>query len=388
MERQTFLQLVDKYLDGTASHAEQTLLEEYYKRLNQKSSLELNEEEEQALQQAMLKNIQFRLNINENVTTENENPNQRKRTRTLWYSAAASILLFLSIGGYFIINKKSQPQIVQIQTHDVAPGGNKAILKLADGRIIIIDDAKNGLIAQQAFTTINKSDDGSLVYKDQANAKHKPMVYDTLTIPRGGQYPIRLADGTKVWLNSATSIRYPETFAGNERKIELIYGEAYFEVAHNAAKPFRVIVKGQTIEDLGTQFNINSYDDEPAIRTTLLEGSVKVSMSDQKVLLKPGQQAIIKSINSSIIVQNVDIDEAVAWKNGYFKFNGEDLKSVMRKVSRWYNVDITYQGNFGDNISFLGEVSRSKNISAVLKIMEATGNVHFQVAGRRVVVMP
>ena len=385
MERQTFLQLVDKYLVGTASHAEQALLEEYYKRLINKSSLDLNEKEEQTLQEAMLKNIQFHIKTNE--TTISEKPLQK--SRTLWYVAAASILLFLSIGGYFMFNSTPQKQqFAQTQTHDVAPGSKKAILKLADGRTIIIDDAKNGLIAQQEFTTINKSDDGSLVYRDQANAKHKPMVYDTLTIPRGGQYPIRLADGTKVWLNSATSLRYPETFAGNERKVELISGEAYFEVAHNSAKPFRVVVKGQTIEDLGTQFNINAYDDESATKTTLLGGSVKVSKSDQKVFLKPGQQAIIKPINSSIIVQNVDIDETVAWKNGYFKFNGEDLKSVMRKVSRWYNVDITYQGNFGDNISFLGEVSRSKNISAVLKIMEATGNVHFQVAGRRVVVMP
>jgi transmembrane sensor len=217
---------------------------------------------------------------------------------------------------------------------------------------------------------------------------HKPMVYDTLTIPRGGQYPIRLADGTKVWLNSATSLRYPETFASNERKVELIYGEAYFDVAHNSSKPFRVILKGHTLEDIGTQFNVNAYDDEPTMRTTLVEGSIKVSRSGKNILLKPGQQAIIKSTNSSIIVQNADVDEAVAWKNGYFKFDGEDLRSVMRKVSRWYNVDVTYQGNFRDNISFLGEVSRSKNISAVLKIMEATGNVHFQITERRVVVMP
>lgn len=381
MERQTFLQLIDKYLDGKASHAEQTILEEYYKRLNEKSSLELNEDEEQALQHEMFKNIQS--HINKNTTTI-----QPHRSLTLWYAFAASIILFLSIGGYFIFNKIPQQRIAQTQTQDVEPGGNKAILKLANGRTIIIDDAKSGLIAQQAFATINKSSDGSLVYKDQANAKHKPMVYDTLTIPRGGQFPIRLGDGTKVWLNSATRLRYPETFASNERKVELIYGEAYFEVVHITAKPFRVIVRGQTIEDLGTQFNVNAYDDEPAMKTTLLAGSVKVFLKDQKTILKPGQQAIIKSTNSSIVVQNVDVDEAVAWKNGYFKFNDEDLKSVMRKVSRWYNVDVTYQGNFGDNISFLGEVSRSKNISAVLKIMEATGNIHFQVSGRRVVVMP
>lgn len=385
MERQTFLQLIDKYLDGTASIAEQHLLEEYYKRLNKKSALDLNEEEEQALREAMLKNIQFRITANETIIPEKP----LQRTRTLWYSVAASLLLILSIGGYFILNiTPPKQQIVQVLPHDVAPGGNKAILKLADGRTIIIDDTKNGLIAQQEFTTINKIEDGTLVYKDESKAKNKPMVYDTLTIPRGGQYPIRLADGTKVWLNSATSLRYPETFAGNERKVELISGEAFFEVAHNSAKPFRVVVKGQTIEDLGTQFNINAYDDEPATKTTLLEGSVKVSKANQKVLLKPGQQAVLKSVNAPIIIQSVDVDEAVAWKNGYFKFNGEDLKSVMRKISRWYNVDVTYQGNSGGNITFLGEVSRSKNISAVLKIMEATGNVHFQVAGRRVIVMP
>lgn len=384
MEKQTFLQLIDKYIDGTASHAEQTLLEEYYKRLNQKASFELDEEKEQALRQVMLKNIQVRIKANETVISENP----QHKSRSLWYAAVASILLFLLIGGYFIFSKNTQQQIAQVYANDVAPGGNKAILKLANGRTIIIDDAKNGLIAQQEFTTINKTHDGSLVYKDQAHARNKPMVYDTLTIPRGGQYPIRLADGTKVWLNSATSLRYPETFASNERKVELIYGEAYFDVAHNSSKPFRVILKGHTLEDIGTQFNVDAYDDEPTIRTTLVEGSIKVSRSGKNILLKPGQQAIIKSTNSSIIVQTADVDEAVAWKNGYFKFDGEDLKSVMRKVSRWYNVDVTYQGNFRDNISFLGEVSRSKNISAVLKIMEATGNVHFQVTERRVVVMP
>jgi ferric-dicitrate binding protein FerR (iron transport regulator) len=384
MEKQTFLQLLDKYIDGTASHAEQTLLEEYYKRLNQKASFDLNEEEEQALREGMLKNIQFRIHKKEHIIPKSP----LQKSHALWYAAAASILLFLSIGGYFIFNKKTQQQIVQTQSNDVAPGGNKAILKLADGRTIIIDDAKNGLIAQQAFTTINKTNKGLLVYKDQVYAKSRPMVYDTLTIPRGGQFPIRLADGTKVWLNSATSLRYPETFAGNERKVELIYGEAYFEVVHNSAKPFRVVVKGQTIEDIGTQFNVNAYDDESAMKTTLLEGSVKISKSEQKIILKPGQQAIVKSVNSPILVQNVDINETVAWKNGYFKFDGEDLKSVMRKVSRWYNVDVTYRGDFGDNISFLGEISRSKNISAILKIMEATGNVHFQITGRRVVVMP
>jgi len=203
----------------------------------------------------------------------------------------------------------------------------------------------------------------------------------------GGEYQVVLADGTKVWLNALSSIRFPTSFKGSERKVE-ITGEAYFEVAKNARMPFRVIGGSQTVEVLGTHFNINAYPDESAVATTLLEGSVKVAMHDgQAKVLKPGEQALIFKENNSFRVKEVDAEDAVAWKNGYFQFNDDDLKTIMNQLSRWYNVEIVYQQANLDQ-KFGGTISRSKNLSQVLRILELTGNVRFRVEGRRITVMP
>jgi transmembrane sensor len=393
MERQTFLLLLDKYLSGSASLTEQSLLEEYYKRLAKKSIPELSDEDEKVLQEAILENIQLRIQREDKVV-----PITRRSNRSLWYAAAASVLLFLTVGTYFFLHKKPVQQTAQNKIHDIAPGGNKAILTLADGKKIILSDAQNGIIAQQGASTIKKNSAGEILYtvnKPGAENSQSPIQYNTITTPRGGEYRIKLPDGSEVWLNAGSSLKYPSNFTGKERKVELT-GEGYFEVVHNAKMPFTVASNGQTVQVLGTHFNINAYKDEPAIRTTLLEGSVKVNYRPSSSLdktvgvarLKPGQQAsVIPGDHKISVMNNANTDEAIAWHNGLFIFNDESLESIMRKVSRWYNIDVQYRGKITD-ISLLGVVSRTKNISAVLHALEATGGVHFKIEPGRVIVMP
>ena len=305
----------------------------------------------------------------------------------LWprIAAAASILLGLSAGGYFVLQQPGAKQLAHHQQQVIVPGSNKAILTLSGGRQIFLTGAKNGQIAKQGRTVIQKTADGQLVYQAPATADdHTAMTYNTMATPRGGQHWVTLADGSKVLLNAASSLTYPTAFKGNERKVTLT-GEAYFEVAHHAAQPFRVSVGGQTIEDIGTHFNINAYGDEPAIKTTLIEGSVRITNDGRDVILKPGQQALL--VNNVLTVSEANTEEAIAWKNGYFRFNNEKIGSIMRKLSRWYDVDIAYEGNLSaDGLN--GTISRDKNISQVLEMLALTKEVHFKVAGRKVTVSP
>jgi transmembrane sensor len=309
------------------------------------------------------------------------------KSRFLWpgMAAAAVIILSFSIGIYNYLHRQPAPQsITQIQTHDLAPGSNKAILTLGSGKKIILADVSNGTIADQEGVTVHKKANGQLSY-EAVNAGHKntAMVYDTLTIPPAGCYHLTLSDGTKMWLNAATQVRYPERFAGNERRIELISGEVYVEVVHNAAIPFRVVTHQQTVEDIGTHFNINAYDDEPAIKTTLLEGSIKVTSGTASRIIKPGQQLALKQ--NHLTVDEVDTDEVIAWKNGYFQFDDEPLESIMRKISRWYDVKVDYQDNEMKAMTFNGTISKYKNVSQVLKKLELTGTVNFKLTGNKII---
>jgi transmembrane sensor len=311
------------------------------------------------------------------------------KTIRLWprIAAVASILLFLSFGTYFLLHKKNsvQPFVIS-RAKDIAPGGSKAILTLANGQKIILNKANYGLLAEQGNSAINKTADGQVVYAVSGSENTASEIqYNLLTIPRGGEYQaLVLPDGSKVWLNSASSLRYPISFMGNERKVELT-GEAYFEVAHDAAKPFRVTCNGQTVEVLGTHFNINAYDDEPDIKTTLLEGKVKVTatVNNEVRILQPGQQS---ALNSRLFdVTPVETEEAVAWKNGQFMFENDNIQYIMRSISRWYNVTVEYSGAIpGD--SFGGGISRFKNVSEVLNVLQLTGKVHFEMEGRKITV--
>ncbi len=363
---------------------------------------EITPEEEQEFHVWYSQNLDLPVEIPADFVGSEEEHRQRilnsiqnaidKPARKVWprIVAAASIILGLFIGSYILIHTTESKQTAQIQKQDIAPGSNKAVLILANGQQIILSDAKNGHLAQQGSAIINKTANGQVVYNTLKNSptggnSEETFVYNTMTTPRGGQYHLTLADGTNVWLNAASSIRYPTAFTGKVRLVE-VTGEAYFEVAHIAAKSFRVISKNQAIEVLGTHFNVNTYEDEPATITTLLEGSVKISSihSSNSSLLKPGEQAEITT--EGIKVMSADIEEAVSWKNGDFVFNNQNIKSIMRSLSRWYQLDVIYQGPVSQEL-FYAKISRFKNISQVLKMLEKTKAVHFKIEGRRVIVI-
>lgn len=305
---------------------------------------------------------------------------KERRPVRLWprIAAAASIIIALSLGGYFLLHKKSPQPAMSLAKNDVAPGGNKAILTLSDGKQINLSDAGKGKLAQQNNATIKKTADGQIVYNEAAlpSTKQVPIAYNTITTPRGGKYNLVLADGTIATLDAASSIKYPVAFTGNERKVE-ITGQVYFEVVHNASQPFRVVVKGETIEDVGTHFNINAYDDEPAIVTTLVEGSIKVNRNGQSALLKPGQEALATGATGKIIVRKANVQQAIAWKDGLFRFDQTELKTLMRQVSRWYDLNVVYQGNVV-NDEFDGAIPRDVKLSQLLKIL-ASNQVHFEI---------
>ena len=321
-----------------------------------------------------------------------EQTNTGRRTRLWpWIAVAASILLFLSFGAYFIIlNKQPTQQIVKNQKQEIIPGTNRATLTLANGQKIILTRGLNGKLAQQGSTLVHVNSNKCITYTASvANSSSATQVqYNTLSTVRGEQspYPLVLADGTKVWLNAESSITFPTSFSGKERVVK-ITGEAYFEVVHNALHPFKVKVRNQTTEDLGTQFNINAYPDESVMKTTLINGKVKISAGSQVAVLKPGFQAVVSPSGSSVVVQAADLDQVMAWKNGNFEFEGTPLKDIMRQISRWYDVDISYTGTI-ENVEFGGLISRSKNINEILSMLETTNSVHFKLEGRRILVMP
>lgn len=301
--------------------------------------------------------------------------------------AAASLVICLAgMSTYFALRTKEQNIIAKAPPQPLKnvgmPGGNKAILTLADGSTIMLDDAKNGKVAKQAGAQIAKLTNGQLVYK-ALNDKPDKVVFNTLTTPRGGQFKLSLPDGSEVWLNAVSSIRYPTAFIGNERRVE-ITGEAYFEIAHDAAKPFKVIVNGTEVKVLGTHFNINAYNDEASIKTTLLEGSVSLTKAGAAITLKPGQQAQVGNSRDIKVIDNVDIDQEVAWKNGYFSFNKADLQTVMRQIGRWYDLEISYEGKIPVR-QFGGKIDRNSNAAEVIKILEES-KVHFRMEEKKIVV--
>jgi len=376
-------ELAHKYLKGQLTHSEQLEFDEWFKSEgNENIYIDENIAESEDKHRQLILN-----RINEQIK-----PVQYVKVKTIWprIAAAASILLSLSLGGYFILNKKPTQQIVKNQKQEIIPGTNRATLTLANGQKIILTRGLNGKLAQQGSTLVQVNSSKSITYSASvANSSLvTQMQYNTLSTVRGEQspYPLVLADGTKVWLNAESSITFPTSFSGNERVVK-ITGEAYFEVVHDASHPFKVKVGGQTIEDLGTQFNINAYLDEPTMKTTLINGKVKISAGSQVAVLKPGFQAVVSPLGSSIIVQAADLDEVIAWKNGNFEFEGTPLKDIMRQISRWYDVDISYEGTIED-AEFGGSISRTKNINEILSVLETTKGVHFKLEGRRILVMP
>ncbi|MDN5287879.1 MAG: hypothetical protein JWR38_4153 [Mucilaginibacter sp.] len=314
----------------------------------------------------------------------------RKSNQFPWLRAVAAIIILLSVG--VLIWRSQQPVIKQKidavapVPYKILPGGNKAYLTMANGNVITLNGLKNGTLATQTGVQINKVKDGVLAYSKKSTSGPQELAYNMINTPRGGQYQLVLADGTRVWLNSASSLKYSTAFYGKERKVELS-GEAYFEVAKNPSKPFTVNVNGMGVQVLGTHFNIMAYNDEKDIKTTLLEGSVKLINQDHLALLKPGQQGSFNEQQRAFSIKNVDVEDAVAWKNGFFVFDNEDIQTIMKRISRWYDVDVIFPEKFRRK-NFGGTVSRFNDVSQVLRSLELTGSVHFKTEGRRITVMP
>ncbi|NQX40070.1 FecR protein [Pedobacter steynii] len=317
----------------------------------------------------------------------------KNHKKNLWkYPAAAAILLLLGWGSFNLFYKTPvKQQIAKNQRYDVRPGGNKAILTLADGKKIILNGAQNGKLADQGNVIINKTGNGQLVYHAEATSNAQTTAYNFIEVPPGGQYKLTLSDGTRVWLNAASTLRYPTSFSGNERKVELT-GEGYFEVVHHSKSPFRVVTKGQIVEDIGTHFNINAYFDEQSIKTTLVEGAVKVSTSGassdsehKATILKPGQQSSLKG--SRIEIRTVDIENMIAWKNGQFNFNNDNLGNIMRQISRWYDMEVVFENEKSKEKILSGIITRSVSISELLHMLERTGEVKAKINDHKIIIL-
>lgn len=366
--------ILDKVSSGDGTPEEQQIAKYWLHQLHQDEELELSENELDTLSTEMWNEIQNKRRA--------ESPGKR----FLWpaIAAAACFVLAFSSVLYFYYNGASDGnKVAQVLVQDIPAGGNKAYLTLANGKKISLTDASSGTIATQAGIQISKTSNGQLIYTiTNQKTVGQNDYYNRIETPRGGQYQLNLPDGTKVWLNSASSLKYLVNFSSKEERIVELTGEAYFEVAKDKNHPFLVRSGGQEVKVLGTHFNINSYEDENGVKTTLLEGSVKVNNS---VILVPGEQSVFTG--DKISVKTVTANDAIDWKNGEFVFNKDPLTDILRKVSRWYNVDIVYVRDLGsqqDVPTFSGSVSRFENVSVVLRMLEETSNVRFAIEGKTI----
>lgn len=381
--------LIEKYKNGTLTDKEKAFLNTWYMKYAQEKASSFDPEHLDA-------NLdQIWAAVEEDLLVHGFRVERFKAVKkvSMWPRIAAAASVFLVLGTGLYLFKTDPPKaktIDQVAVADIKPGSNKAFLTLADGSRISLNDVANGQLASQTGITITKTKNGLLIYTiaDQKSAGSESE-YNTIETPRGGQYQVNLPDGSKVWLNAQTRLKFPVTFAHRkQRKVELS-GEAYFEIskvkADGFGMPFIVASRGQEVEVLGTHFNVSAYVDEDATKTTLLEGSVRVSrlINPQSAKLSPGQQVTVSPTTLSL--KNVDTEQAVAWKNGQFMFNNVPLREVMKEVSRWYNVEVAYKGDFF-GVVIGGSVSKFTNIKEVLDILELAGEVNFDIVGNKVIV--
>jgi ferric-dicitrate binding protein FerR (iron transport regulator) len=390
MQQKEVQKLVEKYLYNTASAEETEKLFQWYRAEMKRDSnwtFEAQEDEEN------LKSfIYSRIDVPE--LAERQIPVYRRYSSL---AAAATILVFLVSGLYFYVKQDqiqtapiSEKVAVKPKIKDIQPGGVKAILTLADGKKIVLDDSQNGVLINQGGIKIHKNSKGIIEYTLSANEqsitekREIQTVYNTIQTPVGGKFQLNLADGSKVWLNSASSLRFPVFFTGDTREVEL-KGEAYFEVSKNEDKKFSVRSGNQTVEVLGTHFNINAYSDEPSITTTLIEGAVRVIELNSKKsqILKPGEQS---KVDRDIRIQRKDTQAEVAWKDGYFYFENASIETVMRQLSRWYGITARYEGILPKH-HFEGAIATNLTLLEVFEILQKS-NIHFKLEGKEVIVMP
>jgi len=395
IQKQYFLEILKKYNAGQASLEEIGFVESFYELYESGNDWNGSQLEEEFIKFSIKTQIDGKI-PQDGVQKQYVEPENEKYAPTIrWiklFAVAASILLAVSAAIFVVINKNDSSKQLFAAGKQLKPGTNTATLTLADGSKILLNNAANGIISNQGGITVSKLSNGRLLYTVKEDSGSladlsDSIRFNTIETPKGGQYQVRLPDGTNVWLNASSSLRYPTVFTGRERKVNLD-GEAYFEVAKNPEMPFRVNSKNQIVKVLGTHFNISSYPDDPEVKTTLTEGRVSLSSasSGQTVMLNPGEQALTHK-NGAITVHQVNADQFLGWKEGKFIFTDADIQSIMRQVARWYNVEVVYQGEISKE-KFGGSTSRFTNVAELLEILELTNQVHFKIQGRRIIVMP
>jgi len=399
MQRQRFTELIEKYLDESIDQSEMKELAVFLRDTQYSSTLDelvlkpLQDDAErfeigQDTKQAIYQYLDHQIS-----STSNPGSHTISRIHFLrkWGWAAAVILIAGAAALGITVFSKAKSNILQNHQHkDVAkisptpilPGGEKAVLILADGSEIRLDSAGNGLLAEQGTSRIEKPANGEIRYSNPQAPTSEAML-NTMRTPKGGQYKLTLPDGSKAWLNAASSIRYPTAFTGASRVVE-VEGEVYLEVAKNSRQPFIVKTYGETVQVLGTSFNVNAYKDETAISTTLIEGSIQVKVADKATIIRPGQQCLAANGRASVI-DKADVDQVLAWKNGYFQLDKADIETIMREVERWYDVQVVYEGAKPTDY-YRGRIRRDASLDEMLQIIAASG-VQYRIDGRKIIIL-
>jgi transmembrane sensor len=390
MEESRFNTLLEEYITDTISEED---LKDFYAQLEKPYYRELwNKALEKEWNLGLYEEVKdermgklIEQNVLDKITMAKVVPIQRPSVKWMYWASAIAIILIIVVGSFYFLDSRSKDnhhQSARIPlTNDVSPGDNKAVLVLGDGRQVELNKLQQGFVMDQDNARITKEDQGTLRYKPMVKTGN--VYYNTIQTPRGGQHHVTLEDGTDVWLNAASSIRFPTTFAQAERKVE-ITGEVYFEVAHQSSRPFIVSARGMKVEVLGTHFTVNTYENENALKATLLQGKIQIETEKDTAILSPGEQARISSNKSLAVVKNVDVEEATSWKNGYFKFVHADTKTVMRQVERWYDLEVVYKAT-NPSGHFNGIIPRNIMASNLVRILKV-GGIQCKLDGKRIIV--
>ena len=399
-ERDQIAELLFKYLRSELSHEDEIELNNWRKAKNNEAIFQKLTDPEQVRE--LMKDLYSRRNAWNKLLTLAPELKPDTVIRKIWwrsFSVAAAIFLFVGLtimAGTFIFKPakrnelpadtgKNKSKNLIDEVHTVS---NKAILTLSNGKEIFLGSANAQSDINSLGNNIEAIDSSKLIYTDRAGSNTGEDVYNVLRTPRGGQYRLSLPDGSQVWLNAASMIKYPISFSGDERKVE-VEGEAYFEVVKDINKSFTVSIGNKNVRVLGTHFNINSYSDEPTISVTLFEGSIQLHSGNQIKLLKPGQQARMSNISQSQnieIVHDTDINAVISWRNGRILFKDADVQSIMRIVSRWYNLDVIYEGNIPER-TITGGISKNESLPELLKVLE-WNKIHFTFSNNQIIIKP
>ncbi len=384
MDQKHVINLINKVQEGKASREEILELDKFYAQFEERPGYieHLNASQKIAYKELLYDRIHSEI---QDIRKVKHIP--RRKAKLIKLSVAASLLFLLGVAVYIykIGNPVSVPEETLVsRSIENEEDKNKPVLTLADGQKIRLDEAEIGVLSNDEDVIIRKMPDGSIAYENK-NSTSSELRYNLIEIPKGQTYRVILPDGTNVWLNATSSLRYPSAFTGGNRSVELI-GEGYFEVAHNKQQPFVVKTSSQTVEVLGTHFNVSGYADEQSTKTTLFEGRVKVSHSDKSVVLKPGQQASTTAESNDIHVGSVDLESVLTWRNGVILFEDAGIQHIMRHLARKYDIEVEYRGEITDQ-KFGGAFQQSVSLQEILDYLESYGDVHFEIQGRRVIVM-